>query len=91
MGKKGEEQTYDVFGFEVSVDYLVTVQVVDRKYDFGGIKLGDRTREPLLRISTRLITSNTTHPRLAKKRKQFSTGYEIHNHEQVVHVLERAP
>lgn len=65
-----------ILRLEIAVYDVVRVQIVQRERDFGGIELGDRVRESL---------------GLAKQTEQFSAFDEIHDHVQILRVLERAP
>lgn len=65
-----------VLGLQVAVDDVVRVQVVERKRDFGGIELGDGVGKAL---------------RLAQQTEQLAALDKVHDHVQVLRVLEGAP
>jgi hypothetical protein len=65
-----------VLGLQVAVDDVVRVQVVEGEGDFGGVELGDGVGEAL---------------RLAQQAEQLAALNKVHDHVQVLRVLERAP
>jgi hypothetical protein len=65
-----------VLGFQVAVDDVVRVQVVQREGDLGGVELGDGVGEAL---------------RLAQQAEQLAALDKVHDHVQVLGVLEGAP
>jgi hypothetical protein len=65
-----------VLGLQVAVDDVVRVQVVEGQRDLGGVELGDGVREAL---------------RLAQQAEQLAALDKVHDHVQVLGVLEGAP
>jgi len=66
----------DVFRLEVPVDDIQSVEVLDGEKHFGGVEFGHWRGKAL---------------GLAQEREELSALYVIHDHEQVVTVLESAP
>ena len=65
-----------ILRLQVAVDDVVRVQIVERKRDFGGVELGDGVGKALA---------------LAQQAEQLAALDKVHDHVQVLAVLEGAP
>jgi hypothetical protein len=85
-----------VLGLEITVDDVHAVEIVQCQCDFCSIEFGYRVGEALGRSVSRISThSNTyipmTYLRLSEQTEQLTTLDEIHNHVQVLGILECTP
>jgi len=79
----------NVFRLEITVDNVQRVKVIKSKSDLSSVELGDRVGESL-RVS-RLLSIRHPHLALSEQAEQLSSCDEIHDHVEVVDILEGAP
>lgn len=93
----------EIFGLEIAIDDVLGVEVFQGKCDFGGIELGYGIGEaldtsvsvapaaPTARAANHPGDGGATHLRLAEQAEQFSALDKVHDHVEVLRVLEGAP
>jgi len=81
-----------IFRFQIAVDDVVRVEIIEGKRDLGGVEFRDWVRKALSQLDhgPRCLWK-VTHLRLAQQTEKLTTFDEIHDHVEVLRVLERSP
>lgn len=77
----------NVLWLKVAIYDVEGVEVVEGKSHFSGIELGYRVGEPLLSVNR----CSTTNLALSEQAEKLSTCHKVHDHVEVVDVLECSP
>ena len=85
-----------VLRLQVSIDDVEGMEVIQGECDFCSVELGDRVGEALRWISLaheghRRSETSGTNLRLSQQTEQLSSSDKVHDHIQIVHILERSP
>jgi len=81
-----------VLRFQIAVNDVVRVEIIKRKGDLGGVKFRDRIGEALLQsVCCMRVLWEEAYLRFAQQTEQFTTLDEVHDHVEILRVLERSP